>query len=265
VLGLALHAAVFHPDGVAPAVLGAGLVPWIAGSTVRSRRLLARELGEKAARMAHAREQETRAARTAERVRVARELHDAVAHSISVIAIQAGGAAGLVPRDRARAAQTAALIATVGGDALSELGRLVAPADAGAASQPGLAGVDALARRARAGGVRVEVRVEGEPAGLPAGVDLAAYRIVQEALANVAKHAGAARAWVLVRYDRRAVELEVTDDGRGPGGSRAPRNGGGHGLVGIRERVALYDGTLDVGRRPGGGFLVHARLPLGGP
>ena len=261
VAGLAAHAAVFHPDGVAPAVLGAGLVPWVAGRTLRSRRLLARELGERAARMEHAREQEALAARTAERVRVARELHDAVAHSISVIAIQAAGADGLVDRDGERAAQVAALLATVSRDALAELGRLVAPAAAETAAQPGLAGVDALAQRARAGGMEVDVRVEGEPAEVPSGVDLAAYRIVQEALANTAKHARAGHAWVVVRYDRRAVEVEVADDGRGPNGARPAGAGGGHGLVGIRERVALYDGTLDVGRRPSGGFLVHARLP----
>jgi signal transduction histidine kinase len=94
-------------------------------------------------------------------------------------------------------------------------------------------------------------------------VDLAAYRIVQEALANTAKHAGAEHVWVVVRYDDRSVEVEVADDGRGPNGSRRAGHGGGHGLVGIRERVALYDGTLDVGRRPSGGFLVHARLPIG--
>ena len=261
VAGLAAHAAVFHPDGVAPAVLGAGLVPWVAGRTLRSRRLLARELGERAARMEHAREQEALAARTAERVRVARELHDAVAHSISVIAIQAAGADGLVDRDGERAAQVAALLATVSRDALAELGRLVAPAAAETAAQPGLAGVDALAQRARAGGMEVDVRVEGEPAEVPSGVDLAAYRIVQEALANTAKHARAGHAWVVVRYDRRVVEVEVADDGRGPNGARPAGAGGGHGLVGIRERVALYDGTLDVGRRPSGGFLVHARLP----
>jgi len=261
VAGLAAHAAVFHPDGVAPAVLGAGLVPWVAGRTLRSRRLLARELGERAARMEHAREQAALAARTAERVRVARELHDAVAHSISVIAIQAAGADGLVDRDGERAAQVAALLAIVSRDALAELGRLVAPAAAETAAQPGLAGVDALAQRARAGGMEVDVRVEGEPAEVPSGVDLAAYRIVQEALANTAKHARAGHAWVVVRYDRRAVEVEVADDGRGPNGAGPAGAGGGHGLVGIRERVALYDGTLDVGRRPSGGFRVHARLP----
>jgi signal transduction histidine kinase len=118
--------------------------------------------------------------------------------------------------------------------------------------------------RTRAGGLPVDLLVEGEPAALPAGVDLAAFRIVQEALANASKHAGGARAWVVVRYEARAVEVEIGDDGRGPQDA-APASGGssGHGLMGMRERVALYGGTLDVGRRPEGGFLVRARLPIG--
>jgi signal transduction histidine kinase len=259
VVGTALHAAVFSPDALVPATLGGAALPWVAGRTVRGRRGLARELKEKAVRMVLAREQEAQAATTAERVRVARELHDAVAHNLSVIAIQAGGADGLVERDPERAAQVAALIESVGRDTLAELGRLV---DATAAPQPSLELVDGLARRAREGGLPVELSVEGERPALPAGVDLAAYRIVQEALANVSKHAGTARASVVVRYLRHAVEVEVADDGRGGNGSQPQGRGGGHGLVGIRERVALYDGTVHIGRRPGGGFLVHARLPV---
>ena len=117
----------------------------------------------------------------------------------------------------------------------------------------------ALAARARDAGQPVELRVEGEPATLPGGVDLAAYRIVQEALTNASKHAAGGRAEVVVRYERNAVEVEIADDG----GSAVvrPGAGGGHGLIGIRERVALYGGTLDVGRGPDG-FLVHARLPI---
>jgi signal transduction histidine kinase len=205
---------------------------------------------------------------TAERARVARELHDAVAHNISVIAIQAAGAGPIVQRDPERAAQIAALIDAVGREALAELGRLVGPLSAGdggaAAAHPSLAGVDGLAMRTRDSGLPVELSVEGEPATLPAGVDLAAFRIVQEALANASKHAGGARAWVVVRYEERAVEVEIGDDGRGPNGTPpAPPPSSGHGLMGMRERVALYGGTLDVGRRPDGGFLVRARLPIG--
>jgi signal transduction histidine kinase len=257
-LGAGVHAAVFYPGGEPPAILGGVVVPWVAGRTVRTRRELTAELHDKAARLEEAREEEARAAVVAERARVARELHDAVAHSLSVIAIQAAGAAGIADRDPDRAARSSDLIEAVGGDALAELRRLAAPTGADA---PGLEGVGALTQRARAGGLPVELRIEGEPAALPAGVDLAAFRIVQEALANVSKHARAARAWVVVRYERDAVEVEVADDGRGPNGA-APASGGGHGLVGMRERVALYNGMLEAGGRPDGGFLVRARLPL---
>jgi signal transduction histidine kinase len=268
-LGAALHAAIFYPEGVLPAILGGAAVPWIIGRTVRGQRLLTSELHESAARGEHARQQQARAAMTAERARVARELHDAVAHNISVIAIQAAGAGAIVGRDLARAAHIAALIDAVGREALAELGRLVGPDSAGAggaaAPHPSLARVYGLAMRTRDSGLPVELRVEGEPATLPAGVDLAAFRIVQEALANASKHAAGARAWVVVRYQERAIEVEIGDDGHGLNG--APASGApscGHGLMGMRERVALYGGTLDVGRRPEGGFLVRARLPIGG-
>ena len=262
--GTALHAGIFHPDGVAPALLGGALVPWIAGRTARSRRLLTRELQEKAELMQRSRAQDAEAATTAERVSVARELHDVVAHNISVIAIQAGGAEGIVARDPERAAQCAALIEAVGREALAELGRLLdRPGDDDApAPQPSLTRVSALAQRARDAGLPVELHVDGDPAPLPAGVDLAAYRIVQEALANTSKHAHASRAWVVVRYAERAVQVEISDDGHGPNGDRAD-TGCGHGLIGMRERVGLYGGTLDVGSRPSGGFLVRARLPVG--
>jgi signal transduction histidine kinase len=273
-LGVGVHAAAFYPEGVLPAILGGSAVPWIIGRTVRGQRLLTGELHESAARGERARAQQARAAMTAERARVARELHDAVAHNLSVIAIQAAGADGLVERDPARATQIAALLDTVGREALDELGRLVGPlTGAGAdtepaAPHPSLTRVDGLAMRTRARGLPVELHVEGEPAALPAGVDLAAFRIVQEALANASKHAGGARAWVVVRYEARAVEVEIGDDGRGGADDAAspPRSGSsGHGLMGMRERVALYGGTLDVGRRPEGGFLVRARLPIGRP
>ena len=264
--GAVAHAAVFYPRGIVPALIGGVALPWVVGRIVRGHRRLMAEATEKAARDEHARAQEAHAAMTAERMRVARELHDAVAHNISVIAIQAAGAEPLVARDPERAAQCAELIEQVGGEALVELGRLLEPAPedrAPDAPQPSLAAVQALTDRARDSGLRVELRVEGEPVALPAGVDLAAYRIVQEALTNTSKHAGRARARVLVRYEARAVEVEIGDDGRGPA---AGHDGdGGHGLVGMRERVALYGGTLDVGGRPGGGFRVRARLPISPP
>jgi signal transduction histidine kinase len=267
VAGAGAHAAVFYPAGLVPAILGGSVMPWTIGRIVRGHRLLTHEGREETARVEQRRVREARAAVVAERMRVARELHDAVAHSISVIAIQAGGAEPIVERDPKRAAQCAALIETVGGEALSELGRLVGPLDradaAAAVSHPSLAAVDRLACRTRDSGLRVELRIEGEPAVLPAGVDLAAFRIVQEALANASKHAGDSRAWVVVRYEDRAVEVEIGDDGRGTNAGQPVANGGGHGLIGIRERVALYRGTLAVGHRPSGGFEVRARLPIG--
>jgi signal transduction histidine kinase len=198
-------------------------------------------------------------------MRVARELHDAVAHNISVIAIQAGGADGILERDPARAEACAELIEAVACEALTELGRLSRPEAAvdDDDAEPSLARVDRLADRARAAGVPVELSVEGRPARLQAGVDLAAFRIVQEALANAAKHAQADRAWVTVRYGQRAIELEIADDGRGAVAGRAAREGG-HGLLGMRERVALYGGSLDAGPRPAGGYRVRARLPIEG-
>ncbi|MGI9098531.1 MAG: DUF7134 domain-containing protein [Solirubrobacteraceae bacterium] len=264
-LGAAAHAAAFYPDGVIAALLGGVVLPWTVGRIVRGHRLLTRQRQEEAADIERARAREARAAVTAERMRVARELHDAVAHNISVIAIQAAGAGGVVERDPDRAAQCAALIVAVGREALAELGRLAGLPSGGAADSPApsLARVDGLAMRARDAGLPVDLRIEGEPATIPAGVDLAAYRIVQEALANASKHAGAERAWVIVRYDADAIEVEIGDDGRGANGAQPARSGGGHGLIGIRERVALYGGTLDVARRSGGGFLVCARLPLG--
>jgi signal transduction histidine kinase len=202
---------------------------------------------------------------TRERASVARELHDAVAHNVSVIAIQAGGAEPLVDRDPARAAQCLELIEQVAREALAELGRLgaAAPQDS---PRPGLARVGVLAERARAAGLVVDLDVAAPDEDLPAGVDLAAFRVVQEALANTAKHARAGHAWVTVRCDGRAVGLEIADDGRGPGGFRKSGDGTtGHGLAGMRERVALYGGTLETGpREQGRGFRVRATIPIDG-
>jgi signal transduction histidine kinase len=256
-IGEAAHALAFHPQAVAIAVFAAAAVPWTIGRIARAQRLLTQTVRARAAEVERSRALEARAAVTAERMRVARELHDAVAHSLSVMAIQAAGADGIVERDPARAAECAELIEAVGRDAIAELGRLSGAPEGD--PPPSLARLDALAQRARAAGLPVEVRVEGNLARLPAGVDLAGFRIVQEALANVAKHAGRARARVVVRHEGRALELEIDDDGRGPG---ATIHGTGHGLVGMRERAALYGGTLDAGPRPSGGFAVRARLPL---
>jgi signal transduction histidine kinase len=250
----ALHAAIVYPDGVVAALLGGVAAPWIGGRVVRNHRQLTEQGREEARAAELARQQEARAAVTAERMRVARELHDAVAHNISVIAIQAGGADGILDKDPARTREIVALIRSVAQEARNELQRLVGTPDS---APPSLANVGTLAARAREAGQTVELTVEGEPASLPRGLDLAAYRIVQEALANAAKHAAGAPAHVLVKYDARALEVEVADDG-----GEGVDAGGGHGLVGIKERVALYGGTLQIGARPTGGFQVRARLPI---
>jgi signal transduction histidine kinase len=248
------HAAIAYPDGVVAALLGGVAAPWIGGRVVRNHRQLTEQGREEAEAAERARVAEKRAAVIAERMRVARELHDAVAHNISVIAIQAGGADGILDKDPARTRAIVALIRTVAREAETELHRLVGTPDT---APPSLANVDALASRAREAGQTVELTIQGDPAPLPRGLDLAAYRIVQEALANAAKHAAGAPARVLVKYDARALEVEVKDDGGAGVGS-----GNGHGLVGIEERVALYGGTLQIGARPRGGFQVKARLPI---
>ena len=259
VTAVGVHAALFFPDGTVIALFGGVAVPWTVGRIVKAQRRLTDEKRASATLVEQSRRRDADAAVTAERMRVARELHDAVAHNVSVIAIQAAGADGVLERDPARAAECATLIAAVARDALSELGRLV---DTAAAPQPGLDKVADLAQRARDGGLRVDLAVEGEPRPVPAGVDLAAFRIVQEALANASKHAGDAHASVTVRYTPRELAIEVSDDGPGRSSARG-RNGSGHGLVGMRERVALYGGTFAAGPRNEGGFHVQATLPTG--
>jgi signal transduction histidine kinase len=212
-------------------------------------------------------EQELRArwAVAEERGRIARELHDVVAHSVSVMVVQAGAARRSVPANPDQATTALTQIEATGRQALAEMRRLLGllrDGQDGAVAltpQPSLAHLDSLLAAAREAGLPVELAVEGEPRQLPAGIDLSAYRIVQEALTNSLKHAGPATATVRLRYGTEALEVEVSDDGRGAG-----TNGDGHGLIGMRERVALFGGALEVGTRPGGGFQVAARLPLDG-
>jgi signal transduction histidine kinase len=225
----------------------------------------AAELEEGAAFFEHEREELERAAVADERRRIARELHDVIAHSITLMTVQAGAARLVLTEDPKRARESVVSVEETGRHALAELRRLlgILRTDEGEASrvpQPGLARVDDLIALARRAGLPVELTVEGEPRVLPPGVDLTAYRIVQEALTNAHKHAGPARAHVLLHYGREAVELEVTNDGRiSPNGDDSV----GLGLVGMRERVALYDGTFEAGPRAGGGYAVRARLPVG--
>jgi signal transduction histidine kinase len=265
VVGVVAIAALYDPsDVVFPVIVFVG-IPWLVGRTLRNHLMLARELAEKAERAEHAREEDERRAVDAERNRIARELHDVLAHNLSVMVVQASAGRRMVGQDNPRAVEVAELIERTGRDAMSELRNLFGAArrDKGEPLEgpPSLSRVDRLAERARAAGLPVELVVEGEPVGLPPGVDLAAYRVVQEALTNAYKHAGDARARVHVIYEPGELVVEVSDDGVGPGGA-ADDLGGGHGLVGMRERVALYGGELDTGRRRGGGYAVRARIPL---
>jgi signal transduction histidine kinase len=228
--------------------------------------LVRRVVGDRERRAQLAERERDLAAREAvagERARIARELHDVVAHSVSVIVVQAQAG----PRLLAEPAQVRDVfhsIETTGREALDELRRLLGvlrtrDEQLPVGPQPGLDALQPLIQQLREAGLRVELRVEGEPVRLPPGIDLSAYRIVQEALTNTLKHAGPAEAEVTVRYHHSTLELEILDNGTG---APARVNGSGHGLVGMRERVALYGGSLEAGARNGHGFGVRARLPL---
>jgi signal transduction histidine kinase len=245
---------------------------WVLGDRARVQRALAAELSDRAVRLEREREGEARRAVASERARIARELHDVVAHHVSMMVVQAEAGPLAVERDPARAAGAFAAIAATGRQALVELRRLlgVLRGDGQAPSlapQPGLDQVPSLVEQVARAGLEVELVVEGEKAPLPAGVELSAYRIVQEALTNAVRHAGPGRARVLVRYGERDLELTVRDEGGGGGAAPAggPPSRSGQGLVGMRERVSLFGGELHAGPGPDGGFTVAARLPLGAP
>jgi len=248
---------------------------WMLGELQRRRRLNTARLEQLNAQLQRERDLKARWAVAEERARIARELHDVVAHSVSVMVVQAGAARRLVDGDPGQAKQALGSIESTGRQALAEMRRLLgvlrrdAEDRAGGngmgelAPQPSLADVDALVTGAQEAGLEVALEVEGSARPLAAGVDLFAYRIVQEALTNCIKHAGPARATVRLRYGCDQLELQVSDDGRGViGWYDGDREDGGHGLIGMRERVAFLGGNLEVGPRPGGGFLVDARLPL---
>ncbi len=244
------------------------LTAWILGDNVRTRRKYVAELEDKAKRLEAEREAQARRAAADERARIARELHDVVAHSVSVMTVQAGAARRLLDLSSAEpeVREAMASIESTGRDALTELRRVVGMLRqegeaAGTGPQPGVADLPALVARAQEAGLTVELRIEGEPRPLPSGVDLSAYRIAQEALTNAFKHAGPARAVVRVCYGDDALEVQVHDDGRGAAADTPPP-GGGNGLVGMRERVALFGGDLLAGPRTGGGYEVKARLPV---
>jgi signal transduction histidine kinase len=256
-------------------ILGQFSAAWAVGVAMHSRRAAADARVRQADERAEAERQSAARVLAEERLRIAQELHDVVAHSMSVIAVQAGVGAHVID-DRPEQARVALeTISATSRRALTEMRRLlgVLRDDDGARSYapaPGLADLPRLVDEVRAAAVPVTLRVEGEPAELPGGVDLSAYRVVQEALTNVIKHAGATtRVDVCVRHEPGAVTVDVVDDGRGlaarfelaPGERRL--DGTGQGLVGMRERVELWGGELFVGAAPGGGYRVHARLPYG--
>src|SRR3954451_20794543 len=236
---------------------------WLLGRWVRQRRHRAADLERHAADLEADRAALAREAVADERARIAREMHDAVAHSVSVMVLQAGAAEQVLATSPERARQSLVTIQDTGREAIVELRRMLGllrdpVVDASLSPQPGVGTLDALLDQVRAAGLPVELTVEGQARRLSPGVDRSAYRIVQEGLTNTLKHAGPAHATVRLRYDDRALELEVLDDGRGPGGA----NGGGFGLLGMRERAALYGGVLATDARPGGGYALRARLPL---
>jgi signal transduction histidine kinase len=232
---------------------------WLTGFVVDQR---AREAAGERDRARHFEEQALRAV-DEERQRLARELHDVVAHSVSVMTVQAGGVRRLLRPEQEREREALQAIEDTGRQALVEMRRMLGVlrgADvagvAPLAPQPGMGSLAVLIAEMREAGLPVEYRVKGEPARLPPGIDLSAYRIVQEALASALGDGGSARAKVEVRWSRDLLELEITDEGRAAPGA----NGGG--LAAMRERVALCGGRLDDGPRPGGGYLVRARLPI---
>jgi signal transduction histidine kinase len=239
---------------------------WLAGLALSTRSQQALELRERAERAERDREEQARRAVEEERARIARELHDVVAHSVSVMVVQAGGVRRLLDSDQDRQREALLAIEQTGRGALTEMRRMLGvlrtgePQTGPLTPQPGLEHLDRLVEQVRAAGLEVDLEVEGRPVPLAAGIDLSAYRIVQEGLTNTLKHAGpGASARVLVRYLPEQIELRVSNSGLA-----ADNGDGGHGLVGMRERVALYGGTLAVGPCADGGYVVCARLPVEG-
>jgi len=242
---------------------GLELTVWILGDSMRYRRGYYAALEDRAARLEAERHAQAKVAAAAERARIARELHDVVAHHVSVMVVQADGAGYALQTDPDRAAAALQAIAGTGRQALTEMRRLLgvlrsADDQAALAPVPGLGELRELLDQARAAGLEVAYTLSGVPRDLPEGAELAAYRVVQESLTNTRKHGGlAATAAVALRYEPDGLVVEVTDDGLGGGAS----DSGGHGLAGMRERIAMYGGTVTAGPLPGGGFGVTARLP----
>jgi signal transduction histidine kinase len=238
-------------------------IAWILGFALGGR-LRETDTARRLAEQAEAeREEQARLAVAEERARIARELHDVVGHSVSVMTVQASAVRRLLEEDQEKEREALLVVERTGREALAEMRRMVGvlrrPDEAPAlAPQPSLDRIEQLVAHTRETGLPVELRIEGTPVELPAGIDTTAYRIVQEALTNAVKHARASKAEVVVRYDNGRVQLTVSDDGRGGGDG----GGSGHGLVGMRERVSVYGGELEAGPQDGGGFRLRATLPV---
>jgi signal transduction histidine kinase len=273
VVGTMLVAALVGPGGPEWAAVIAGpavvLVGWFAGENTRARRASAEEMLQRAAERERQREAHIRQAAAEERLRIARELHDVVAHAMTVIAVRAGAGRVVLDTQPEETRQALSIIEVTSRRALREMRRLVGvlrqPDEPGVADlepAPGLTNLDDLIQQTEQAGVNVDVHVSGEVRPLPEGVDVSAYRIVQEALTNVVRHAGPTTAHLWIRYQPGEVELELQDDGPtiDHGGTVRATNGSGHGLVGMRERVALYHGTV-IAEPVGAGYRVVARLP----
>lgn len=244
------------------AVIFAG--PFVGGRILRHRRTRERALKGRAVELEREGRERERTAVAEERARIARELHDVVSHAVSVVLLQARGARRVLSHEEVEVREALDAIERSSGAALEEMRRLLGLLRQGdeelaLAPQPSLSRIGDLAESVGRAGLPVELSIDGEVGSLPPGVDISAYRIVQEALTNALRHAGPTRARVLIRRTPADLEIEVIDDGAGAGHG----DGSGHGLVGMRERVAVYGGQLRVGERPGGGYAVSARLPLG--
>jgi len=266
----------FRPSFLAMTAVVLGV--WILGLHMRTRRAYLRSLEERAERLERERDIELQIAMAAERARIARELHDVVAHNVSVIVVQADGAWYAMDTDPGRARRALEAISATGRQALTEMRRLLGvlreggdgtappqgaasePQEGAYAPQPGVNQLPDLVEKVRASGLPVELDIEGTPPAMSQGQELTVFRIVQEALTNTLKHGGPqATARVRISYGPDTLEIRVTDDGRG---AAAADDGRGHGLAGMRERVAVYGGEVRAGPRPGGGFEVAARIPL---
>ncbi|MGW4230319.1 sensor histidine kinase [Streptomyces sp. NPDC004980] len=249
------------------------VLAWVLGDSMRTRRAYLSQLEERAARLEREREAQSKVAVAAERARIARELHDVVAHNVSVMVVQADGAAYVMDASPDQARQALETISSTGRQALAEMRRLLGVLRTGDTResgeyvpQPDVEQIEDLVDQVRQTGLAVDFKIEGTPRPLPTGVELTAYRIVQEALTNTRKHGGPdAGASVRLVYFDDGLGLLVEDDGRGAahelyedGGA----DGAGHGMIGMRERVGMVGGTLDAGPRPGGGFRISALLPL---